>query len=194
MLRRAIVPLALFLPLPVSATMMVAMSLHQLAGRADRIFVGRVLKAESHWSEDGRHIVTDTTFEVQQGVHGAKDGERVVVRRLGGSVNGIGMRVAGSPTFRPGETTLLFTEVRAGHRYVVGMMQGVFPVQRTEDGRITVARTLGGLSLVKRTDDGLRAAEQPKDLAARQPLDLFVQHIRRALADCATDARLCRSR
>jgi hypothetical protein len=104
---------------PARATVILKLDLPQLVGRADVIFTGEAIKTVSRWTADGRHIVTDTTFLVKQTIRGTQTGKTVVVRRLGGSVDGLGMQVAGSPSFKKGDQVLLFTEKRRKNRYVV---------------------------------------------------------------------------
>ncbi len=175
------------------ATVMLKMDLPQLVGRADVIFVGKVIRLESRWSEDRRHIVTDTTFQVVQNVRGAVASRPVVVRSLGGVVDGIGMRVAGSPQFRVGQEALLFTDLRKGHRYVTGMMQGVYLVSRDKTGRAEVGGSSAGVSLARRTErGGLQMVREPA--AGPEPLEGFVARIHQTIATCARERSRCQDR
>jgi len=174
------------------ATILIKMDLPQLVGRSDVIFVGKAIESRSHWSEDGRHIVTDTTFKVSQAVHGSP-GSTVVIRRLGGKVGDIGMRVSGMPELRTGDEVLLFTERRSnGKRYVVGMKQGVFRVHRDAAGRQMVAPgRLDGLTLARRTPQGRLETVEPPATPAPQPLGDLVKRIRLTVTYCAKEKSRC---
>lgn len=148
---------ALLSPAPATATVIVKLELPDLVTRARAVFVGKVTKRQMHWTADRKHIVTDTTFTVGQSLRGGtRVGGTVTVRTLGGVVDGIGMRVAGSPMFRKGDEVLLFTEKRGLHSYVVGMTQGAYRVSRDTRGQATVRVNLSGVSLARRTPSGLR--------------------------------------
>lgn len=178
---------------PADATVMMKMELRDLVGRADAVFVGRVVKVEARWSEDRRHIVTDATFLVGQAVHAAAANTQVVVRSLGGAVGGIGMKVPGSPEFRVGQDLLLFTDRRGGHRYVTGMMQGVFAIARDATSGRTVVRAAGpgGMALARRTPEG-RLQITHEAAPPTVPLDAFLQQIRSTMAACAKEKNRCR--
>ena len=146
---------ALLLPGMASATIVIKLDLPALVQRAGTVFLGKAVKTHSHWTLDRKHIVTDTTFRVQQSLRGAgASGNTVSIRSLGGVVDGIGMRVSGSPVFRKGQEVLLFAEQRGAYRYVVGMTQGAYRVSRDSRGRATVRVNLDGVSLARRTPSG----------------------------------------
>jgi hypothetical protein len=172
------------------ATVILRMDLKQLVGRSDVIFVGKVVKARSYWTPDKRHIVTDTTFQVSQGLHGRKPGSTVVVQHLGGAVGGIGMRVSGSPAFKPGEEAVLFTEKRGKARFVVGMRQGAYRVTRDSKGNVMVRANLSGLTLADKRDGNLRLIKRPS--APEHRLSDFVSKIRETLTVCAKETSRCR--
>jgi hypothetical protein len=183
--------LLLNLPAPARATVMVRLELKQLVGMADAIFVGRALHSRSFWTRDNR-IVTETTFRVEQGVHGVASGQTLTVRSLGGTVDGIGMYVPGAPRFSPGVQVVLFVgkpEAGKAH-FVVGMRQGVFPVRAGRDGQAQVHVELGGLELVRPTPSGLR----PLEPLSRQPRPLaeFVTRLGQLVKLCGQQRELCR--
>lgn len=180
---------------PARASVIIKLDLPQLVGRADVIFVGKAIRAQSHWSEDRRHIVTDVTFQVDRAVRGTRARDTVVVRSLGGAVGGLGMRISGSPTFNVGDQALLFTDVQAGHRRVVGMEQGVFRLSRDPSGQILVRQVLGrGLGLARRTPTG--GLEMIKESAplAPQPLEPFVKQVQQTIDLCSRQPARCQSR
>lgn len=186
----AALAIALLGSAPAFATVMLKLELPQLVGRADTIFVGKVTKLDSHWTDDHKHIVTDATFAVVQNVRGATVGQPIVVRSLGGTVDGVGMRVFGSPQFQVGQEALLFTEPRKGHRYVTGMMQGAFPVVRSADGHARVQRSSAGLTLARRAESGrletVREPAPPSEL-----LRQFVSRIHETIDLCSREKTRC---
>ncbi len=117
------------------ATTMIALDLKDLTERAERVVLATVESSEAHWTPDHKAIYTDVTVRVTRVYKGdAKAGETMVVRREGGSVEGIAMKVFGAPAFTPGEEVVVFTEWRGAARYVVGMAQGKLRVV-VKDGK-----------------------------------------------------------
>ena len=171
-------------PAPAGATIIVKLKLPDLVQRAQAVFVGQAVKTDMHWTADRKHIVTDTTFNVRQPLRGGtRAGGRITIRTLGGVVDGIGMRVSGSPVFRKGDEVLLFTEQRGGHRYVVGMTQGAYRISRDARGRAMVRVNLGGVSLARRTPSGLRLTRGHDVKGPRQhDLTVFITRIKQEMA------------
>jgi hypothetical protein len=173
------------------ATIIVKMDLRKLVGRSDVIFVGKAIRSHSHWTKDRRHIVTDTTFQVEQSVKGQRP-KTITIRHLGGSVGGIGMKVSGMPVFRKGDVAVLFTELRRGHRYVVGMKQGIYRIEKNTAGKRVVRTNLRGLTLAERSPEGRLKMLEPKETAAKpRLLGDFIQHIRQTITLCAKESRRC---
>ena len=112
---------------------MTQLDLAQLAGASDRVIVGVVTSQRSHWSENGKYIVTDTVLRVNQAVLGNAD-DTITVRTLGGKVGDIRMRAYGSAQMQPGQSFLLFTNLRNNQRHIVGMRQGMFAIRRDKAG------------------------------------------------------------
>jgi hypothetical protein len=120
---------------------MAPLDLKQLVAGAERIVHGKVIATETYWL--GGRIVTDAKILVERTVKG--DAEKVViVRRLGGIVDGIGQKTWGSATLDLGEEVLLFLEHRnqSGVLHPVGMAQGKFSVTKTATGEKRVARNV----------------------------------------------------
>jgi hypothetical protein len=184
--------LLLFLsPHPARGTVVLRVNLHQLVGRSETIFSGRVVRTESKWTEDRRQIVTDATLVVEESLLGCRRGDRITVRTLGGKVDGLGMWVSGSPSFTVGEMALLFLERRGGHRFTVGMSQGIYRILRDRGGRSTVERRLEGLSLATPASGGY-ALETPGVAAAdAQLLVPFLDRVKGSIAICARDRHAC---
>jgi hypothetical protein len=175
------------------ATVMLALDLEGLVGRASHIIVGTVEGSQSRWTDDRRYIVTDTTLRVDSTVHG-KAGDRVIVRRLGGSVNGIGMRVSGATVLQRGERVLLFGErMGQGALRVVGMRQGLYRLRTDARGRTTVHRNLAGIELAGKQPGGVKPLRGSlSEATPADSLEAFVERIRRTVKTCAGRADHCR--
>jgi hypothetical protein len=116
------------------ASSMVRMDLEALGSGAEHILVGTVEKTESHLSPGGQTIVTDVTLDVERSLAGGPVGDRFIVRHLGGEVGGLGQRIYGEASYRPGERVLVFTVARSGAQFALGMAQGVFHVFNDAQG------------------------------------------------------------
>ncbi|NOY90778.1 MAG: hypothetical protein GXP55_06160, partial [Deltaproteobacteria bacterium] len=137
-----------------------ALDLTALTQAADEVFVAEAVAADVHRDARGR-IVTDVRVRVAESLLGERAaGEEVVLRCLGGSLDGIGMRVPGEAQLAVGETALVFARrADGGWLRAVGMSQGVLPMRAGAQGWL-VEPGGAGLSLVRRSGAGrlLRAA------------------------------------
>jgi hypothetical protein len=131
------------------ATVLVPLDTRSLTDHADRVVLGIIESSTSHWTADRRAIYTDVTVRVTRAYKGARAGELLVVRREGGSLDGVGMRVYGAADFFVGEEVLLFLETRGGHAWTVGMAQGKLHVTTRSDGRKFVAADLTHVAFAK---------------------------------------------
>jgi hypothetical protein len=163
--------------LPVAGSVTEALSLRELVAQADRVAVVRAVHEEARWQR-GR-IVTDVTLRVETPMMGAREGEEIVVRRLGGAIGDVGMRVEGEPAFTIGERSVVFARNVRGVLRPVGMSQGVLPIA-LEAGRPMVLPGGAGLSLVQRTPSA-RFVPAPAALAHPRPLDDVLDEIRAAV-------------
>lgn len=160
------------------ATVILKLDLKQLVDRAETVVLGRAVSSTSLWGPKNR-IYSDTTFKVEQDLRSGGAGHTVVVRSLGGSLDGVGMRVSGSPRFHKGDRVLLFLERRGGRRFVVGMKQGAFHVGRNSYGKDVVRPDCTGLILAQKTPAGLRLQHPPHRQGRRaRLLSLFIAEVR----------------
>lgn len=154
------------------ATQLEPLDLGALTARASHIVVGVVEGQRALWSDAARSsIVTEVRVRVTRGMRGAREGEVVTLRRLGGSVDGIGMRVVGEAGFSVGEEVLLFAEPRGEALSAVGMAQGKLHVA-TEGGRKVVYGSLAGAELVPGAGAARAAAT-----AGPRPLDDVLREV-----------------
>jgi hypothetical protein len=134
------------------ATVLVPLDTQALTARAERIVLGTVESEVARWTDDHQVIYTDVTIRVTRAYKGAvKPGERVVVRREGGALDGLGMRVFGAASFTVGEEVVVFIETRGGAAYTVGMTQGKLRVTAGSDGIKRVSAAMGDVAFTQPT-------------------------------------------
>lgn len=127
---------------PGNATTIKKISTVELLSAPEIIIQGRVLE---HWSEPGRNfdtIVTKVAIQVTDLIKGELDSELLVLEFLGGTLNGLTMKIEGSNLPAVGEEGFYFVESTA-RTYVnplYGWTQGHFIVS-PEDGSV---RTVAG--------------------------------------------------
>jgi hypothetical protein len=132
------------------ATSMLPLDLKALLKRADRVVLATVISEQSHWTDNHDAIYTDSVVRVDRTYKGgARAGQTVVVRREGGSVDGIGMRVHGSAQLAAGEQALMFLEVRGPATWVVGMSQGKWPISVENGRKVVHGADLSGIELMQ---------------------------------------------
>jgi len=146
-----------------------ALDLGGLTSSADEVFVAEAISERVHRDDRGR-IVTDVRLRVAESLGGERGaGEEVVLRCLGGSIDGVGMRVAGEAQLAVGETAVVFARRSdGGWLRAVGMSQGVLPMRPGPDGW-WVEPGGAGLSLVRRGGSG-RLVPAPAALQRAMPL------------------------
>ena len=137
-------------PAAASGTTMIELSLEDLSRKADVIFIGRCVGRSVDFSEDGRLIYTDYTFQVTRVVKGGA-GSEVVVRQPGGEIGDIGMRMVGAARFLPFEEALVFTgQGSGGVRGLIGLAQGKFRVITEDESGVKYAvRDVSELLLIR---------------------------------------------
>jgi hypothetical protein len=158
---------SLLVPALASATMVVPLDLDALTDQAHHVVLARVESQRSRFTSDRRAIYTEVTLTVLQSVKGpAREGERIVVRREGGVVDGLGMRVSGAAVFTDGEEVLVFLEPRGEALWTVGMAQGKMHVHAVDGHR-----------MVSKERTQLNYVAPPKPEPAMRPLDEVLQHV-----------------
>ena len=98
-------------------------------------FQGRVLENRSEIDRGTGHLVTFTTFEVEERLKGTV-GARHVIKQLGGQAGDTGFRIDGIPRFDAGGryVVFLYGVSRAGFSSPVGLVQGRFMIRAGEAG------------------------------------------------------------
>jgi hypothetical protein len=163
------------------ATVLVPLDTEALTARADRVVLGVVESQQAHWTTDHQAIYTDVVVRVSKSYKGTlTPGARVTVRREGGSLDGLGMRVFGAADFAVGEEVVLFIETRGGASYTVGMTQGKLHVFAGSDGQKRVAPDLSAVAFISPQTGKIHEAEATTATKRSDPrrLDELEQQIR----------------
>lgn len=158
------------------ASLVEALDLQTLMAEAEQVVVARVMSLDSHFDARGR-IVTDVSMQVEESVKGEyAPGAAIVVRRQGGVVGDVGMRVSGEPSFVVGETVVLFgARGKSGALRPVGMSQGALRVFE-QNGTRWARSANGGVATVKRNKGKLETAGPA--LPEARPLAELLQELR----------------
>ena len=164
-MKQLVVAAAILVASAARATVLVPLDTRALTQRAERIDLGTVESKVSRWISDHQAIYTDVTIRVSRVYKGAdKPGETVVVRREGGVVDGMGMRVFGAAHFDVGEEVVVFLETRGNATWTVGMTEGKLRVTVGNDGIKRVAPALGEVAFTQGGGAARQALGQPRRL------------------------------
>lgn len=142
------------------------LGLAEMTRHADRIVVGRVLKAEAKRGEgeDAELIFTYYTLRVEHPIKGTR-AKRVVVRVLGGSLGDLTTSVSHMPELSIGDRGVLFTE--DDPRLLTSILGGSQGFLRIEGGQIRdgFGKTVRGVDKDNFLDtDASKEALAPKKL------------------------------
>jgi len=139
------------------ATTMIPLDLPGLTARAEVVIAGRVTETRCAWTADHEAIYTDVTVHIDRVLAGPlRAGQELVIRREGGVVDGVGMKVFGAPSFAKNEEVVLFVERRGGAHYVVGMAQGKLRVYTDASGHKRLRRNLSEVGYTRPPTDAER--------------------------------------
>lgn len=165
------------------ASTVLRFSNEELARRADVILHGKCTGLAARAGE-GPIIITDYTFEVTTFVKGAPaDGatKTFTFSALGGTLEGRGYAISGSPVYAKGEEVVLFLDAphpKTGCRHAIGLAQGKFTAkEEAETKKKYLVRDLGGLRLVDRTGHVVDV----KGEGPRLYLEPFLEEVRAVL-------------
>lgn len=131
-----------------------AMTLDEMARRAEMVFIGRVTGSRADWNVQRTRIYTYVRFEVDKFLKGGAGEREVTIRLWGGRVGGFTSLVPGTPRFVLGEEVLLFCAgSRARMPMPLGLSLGKFTIKRDSAGEAILNRDISGLLLTHyRTD------------------------------------------
>jgi hypothetical protein len=165
----------------VRATQVTHLDTRALVRESSDIVIGQVEGASTHWNENRSAIVTEVTVRISQTLKGAA-ADRLVLRQMGGELDGLRYTIPGSPTFRPGEEALLFVwRDAAGRPQVDGLAQGKFDIAKDPaTGERLVQRSLPGLAFRDAKTLSMVPTGGP---TMRIPLSSLVREIQAALGE-----------
>ena len=161
---------------PAQATLVVPLAEDALIEDADAIVLGVVTAIQGGYDPRRATVVTDITVRLAEVLKGARAGDTLTVRQLGGSVGDLHAWVAGSPRFTLGEKVLLFLRAdQAGQLHVAHLYQGKFTVvvEDATGDEHAVRATPAEVHVVPNTTPGRSPSAGPEethrlaDLAAR---------------------------
>ena len=135
-------------PVGVRAAVLLALDLPQLVANSDHVVLGTPRARAARRSQDGQYIVTDVELQVQRSLKGdAKVGDTLLVTRLGGVIDDLGLRVPGAATFTLGQRVLVFLRQTpaSGELRVVGMSQGVMSLVERDGSTMVLGDSTAAL-------------------------------------------------
>ncbi len=118
-----------------AATLVRGFSLHELVRAGHSAVRGEVIGAEVVWDAAWGNVYTHTFVRVDEVLSGAERvGDVVVVRQLGGLLDGVEQRVVGTADLPLGAEVVVFARSDGAFHYLVGMAQGAWRVTRAGAG------------------------------------------------------------
>ena len=169
---------------PAQATVAVQLSRAELVAQSDLVVRATVVGVTSRWNEDHTQIISLTTLRVSETVKGVGVEPELVLRQLGGEVDGLVSRIAGNPVFSAGQEAVFFVRRGPGVVYLTGLAQAVFYVDPPIAGVAVVHRDLAGLTFAQLSSGApMRLYEAPAE-----PVE-SLQHLRIDVRSLAGGAR-----
>jgi hypothetical protein len=146
-MKRRLMLLFTILSTLVVATTVRPVSVETMATRASLVAEGSAISSWSQWNAEGTMIVTYTRFRVSRVLKGGAASE-ITIRQPGGSVGVYKDVVHGVRYLRPGAEAALFLKESGepdGAMVVVGLMQGMFRIEREASGAAFVTNGVSGV-------------------------------------------------
>ncbi len=163
---------------PAGATLLPTFSVRGLTLEAHAVVRGEVIDDEVVYDAAWGRVYTHTVVRVTETLSGwAAPGELIVLRQMGGALDGVHSQVVGTAPLFPGDEVVLFARTDGAYHYLVGMAQGAFRVDRSGDGAATLSRSTHALTLVPPV---LPAAAAPPE---RMTLDTLLDTVVETLAE-----------
>ncbi|MDF1561413.1 MAG: hypothetical protein P1V51_00115 [Deltaproteobacteria bacterium] len=160
---------------PARATVALHLDDAAQAEKSDLVVLAKVQSQEVVRGEGGRPY-THTTLVVERALKGAKKkGERVVIRQMGGTLDGKTLKIPGDAAFEDGERVVVFLADREpgkGVVFLTALAQSKLAVVGTAaDGDLLLHRSQEGLLLL----DGAHRAVRPEPTTTLGALEAAVQ-------------------
>ena len=127
------------------ATSIPQLSFEELTDKSEIIAAGQVMRSWSDWDTTHQHIWTHYELSVSTAYKG-QSAPTIVISEPGGVVGGLGMRVAGSVVYQPGDSVFVFLErMPNGFLRTTGWGQGQYKVDTR--GRLHASASLKAVDL-----------------------------------------------
>jgi hypothetical protein len=140
---------------PALASTFLKVDIQDLKKTSEAVIRGNVVEVRSFWNAEGTMIFTEAAIDVTERLHGHPD-DLLVVRTVGGTVDGYTVEMEGAPQFREGEQIVAFiARWDDGVPMVAGYAGGISRVRKDNLGQLVLH---GGLA------DGLRVSELARQL------------------------------
>jgi hypothetical protein len=148
-----------------AATIVLRVTVEDLAEKATLIVSGEVTEASARWTDDRATINTYVQIRVDKVVKGQADGT-VEVTCPGGAVGDKRVAVEGVPKFTVGEQVFVFLwKNKRGEMLPLGLNQGKFLIEKDPDsGELMAKNSLEGLCFARRGTIGKAASSKPDRL------------------------------
>ena len=116
-----------------------------LAKGADAVVLATVESVTSVAASDGSRIDTEVELFVHESYRGALAGDRIVLREVGGHVDGEQQWMFGSPEYAVGETAVVYVKRDdLGRLHTHQMIFGKLPAEIASNGRVWLSRQRQG--------------------------------------------------
>jgi hypothetical protein len=153
------------------ATVMIPLSIEDMTKESTAVVRGKVLDKSAAWDAEHKKIYTTTKIEVTEAIHATMSlPKQLEIRTMGGEVDGIGMKVAGTPSFLMGEDVVVFLrpDAKIATAYqVIGMAQGKYQIRQDSAGRVIATPSLEGIAFTKPSETGVLRVD-PNAPASRE--------------------------
>lgn len=114
------------------ATLVRGFTLGELVATSDAVLVGEVAWQETVWDSAWHEVYTLSWIRVSESWRGSeRAGDYVVLKQIGGVLDGLERHVVGTSELTVGDELALFARTDGTFHYAVGMAQGVFHIART---------------------------------------------------------------
>ena len=181
---------AFAMPLSAGATTMVLLTTEDMALKADDIVRAKVVSMVSKKSADGAKIYTYTTLKPLEWIkNGGEKPDKIVIRQLGGAVDGVTQKIPGDARFTPGEEALVFLRHKSvkkhdGFYFLLGMAQTKFKIVATPDNIKMLKRDMGNISFVAKPGAKPDASKTARSNVIKKPMILrdFIENIKNIIA------------
>lgn len=126
----AIQILFLILPFSIESTTMLYKNFEDLSKESSLIIKGTVIDIQCEWNPEHTLIISYITVGIKEQYKGSQYKQTVMIKQLGGELDGYFTKVIGAPEFEVGEEVVLFLKPSEnGFYHVHGMFQGKYKIE-----------------------------------------------------------------